>query len=132
VVLTAWQFANFYREYQGRYRIMWAHAYDPTAFRDAAESIIENDRARAAEAVYLPAGFYDAGAKWRFYTLKHDRPGLWRRTRYFKDLSELNTAPSGVIALLPHGNGATPEAWETIRLLKDAGGEPIAAVIRRR
>jgi 4-amino-4-deoxy-L-arabinose transferase-like glycosyltransferase len=132
VVLTAWQFANFYREYQGRYRIMSAHAYDPTAFRDAAESIIENDRARAAEAVYLPAGFYDAGAKWRFYTLKHDRPGLWRRTRYFKDLSELNTAPSGVIALLPHGNGATPEAWETIRLLKDAGGEPIAAVIRRR
>ena len=132
VILMAWQFAGFYREYQGDYRVSSAHAYDPTAFRQAAESIIESDGARTTEAVYLPTGFYDAGAKWRFYTLKHDRMALWRHTRYFKDLSDLEAAPSGAIAVLPKGHAATPEGWETIRLVTHAGGEPIAAVIRRR
>ena len=68
-----WQFANFYRDYQGSYRIGSAYAYDPTAFREAAESIIGAIGQAPLQAVYMPAGFYDAGAKWRFYTLKHDR-----------------------------------------------------------
>jgi hypothetical protein len=80
----------------------------------------------------MPAGYYDAGAKWHFYTLKHDRLTLWRRTRYFKDRSELDAAPSSGMALLPQGFGAPPEGWETIQLVQNAGGEPIAAVIRRR
>lgn len=132
VVLMTWQFASFYREYHGNYRNYSAPAYDPTAFREAAESIIASDRERAVDAVYMPAGYYDAGAKWHFYTLKHDRLTLWRRTRYFKDRSELDAAPSSGMALLPQGFGAPPEGWETIQLVQNAGGEPIAAVIRRR
>ena len=110
VVLMAWQFADFYRDYHGNLSHRSAHTYDPTAFREAAESIIESDQSRAAEAVYMPTGFYDAGAKWRFYTLKHDRLSLWRRTRYFTNLSELDAAPSSGIALLPQGSGQRPKA----------------------
>ena len=44
VVLMTWQFASFYREYHGNYRVSSAHTYDPTAFREAAESIIESDQ----------------------------------------------------------------------------------------
>jgi hypothetical protein len=34
--------------------------------------------------------------------------------------------------LLPQGLGGPPEGWETVKLVKNTDGEPIAAVIRRR
>ena len=81
-VMMVWQFAVFYRDYHSSYRIGSGHVFDPTAFRETAALMIESDAERAAGAVYLPANFYDVGAKWRFYTQKHDRPSLWLRTTY--------------------------------------------------
>ena len=132
-VLMAWQFAVFAREYHGSYRIGSGHVYDPTAFRDAAELIIASDGERAAGAIYLPSNFYDVGAKWRFYTMKHDRPLLWRRTKYFGDAAALTAAPANSIAVLPQSSGdATPlNGWSTIGVVKNLMGEPTAAVIRR-
>ena len=75
--------------------------------------VIESDRRRAA-AVYMPSNFYDAGAKWRFYTRKHDRPALWRNTRYFGDVSALGAAPAGSIAVVPQvdASATPPDGWE--------------------
>ena len=132
-VLMAWQFAVFSREYHGSYRIGSGHVYDPTAFRGVAELVIASDGERAADAVYLPSNFYDVGAKWRFYTMKHDRPLLWRRTQYFGDAATLARAPANAIAVLPQTSASAtpPDGWSTIGVVKNLMGEPTAAVIRR-
>ncbi len=133
VLLMAWQFTAFYRDYHGSYRISSGHVYDPTAFRGVAELVIGSDNARAVDAVYMPSNFYDVGAKWHFYTLKHDRAALWRRTRYFGDAATLAAAPPNAIAVLPHTNANTspPPGWATIGVVTNLMGEATAAVIRR-
>ena len=131
VVAMAWQFATFYRDYHGEYRVASGFAYDPTAFRDAAESIIRIDADGGVGAVYIPSNFYDASAKWRFYTQKHDRRALWLRTRYFDGVSGLETAPPDTIAVLPAAIASSVAGWETIAVIKDLGGEPAATLIRR-
>ena len=129
----AWQFTGFHREYHERYRIASASAYDPTAFRGAAELVIESDRRHAATAIYMPTNFYDAGAKWRFYTRKHDRPALWRNTHYFGDAATLSAAPPDAIAVVPQAGAtaAVPDGWTLIGVVSSIGGEPTTAVIRK-
>lgn len=120
--VTVVMFALFHREYHGTYRIASARAYDPTAFREAATLIINSDQQQSAAAVYLPSGFYDAGAKWRFYTLKHQRATLWQRTTYFSDTASLAAAPVGNIAVVPHTDArfTPPPAWATIGIATTA------------
>lgn len=131
-ISMAWQFGTFYREYHGEYRARSAKAYDATAFRDAAELIIRGDTERAADAVYLPTNFYDVGAKWRFYTLAHERPDLWRRTKYFAGAPGLRSAPVGSIAVLPQAvTSQPPDGWATIGIVKNLSGDVTAAVLRR-
>ena len=132
-VMMVWQFSVFYRDYHTSFRIGSGHVFDPTAFRDTAALIIENDAERAAGAVYLPANFYDVGAKWRFYTQKHDRPSLWQQTTYFADVSALAAAPPDSIAVLPatSANSGPPEGWTTVGVVKNLMGEPASVVIRR-
>jgi hypothetical protein len=134
VILGAYEFTSFYRDYHTRYRNGSARAYDPTAFRGAAELVFAADAERAASEVYLPSNFYDVGAKWRFYTLKHERTALWHRTKYFADPSALDAAPADAIAVIPQAGDqvALPERWTTIGVSRDPAGEPTATVIRRR
>ena len=133
VVAMFWQFGGFYRRYHGGYRIASGFSYDPTAFRGAAELIIETARSTDVAAVYLPLNFYDVGAKWRFYTQKHQQPGLWQRTRFFSGPSELAAAPSDTLAVLPQAGEDTPvpAQWTTLGVIRNLGGEPTAAVIRK-
>jgi 4-amino-4-deoxy-L-arabinose transferase-like glycosyltransferase len=134
VILAAYEFTGFYRDYHSRYRIGSGRAYDPTAFRVVAEIVINADAERAAAEIYLPNNFYDAGAKWRFYTLKHERAPLWHRTKYFADPSALDAAPADAIAVVPQAGEqvALPQGWTTIGVARDLAGEPTAAVVRRR
>ena len=132
VVFMAWQFTSFYRDYHGRYRLGSAYAYDPTAFREAAESIIRVDAEAAVQAVYMPVNYYDSSAKWRFYTNKHDRPDLWRRTRYYDGLAALAPAPADSVAVVPVANGQSVDGWETIAIVKSLTAEPTATIIRRK
>lgn len=130
-VLMLWQFSGFYRDYHGNYRLESARAYDPTGFRDAAELIIKSDDQRAASAVYLPTNFYDVGAKWRFYTTRHERASLWARTKYFGDIAALN-APPDSLALLPESAAtAPPRGWSIVGEVKNLMGETTAALLRR-
>ena len=131
--LMAFQFAVFCVEYHEDYRVRSSRAYDPTSFRDVAALIISSDGEQAATVVYLPTNFYDVGAKWRFYTLKHDRPALWLRTQYFGDISALVAAPPNSIAVIPQTDAPAtlPDGWAIIDVVKNLMGEPTAAVVRR-
>jgi hypothetical protein len=132
-LVMAWQFVGFYRDYLGDYRTRSGHAYDATAFRPTAESIVDEDRRSPIERVYLPAGYYDVGAKWRFYTIKHERPRLWARTEYYANPGALGSAPAGSIAVVPVSSDrpVAIAGWTTIDVTRNLTGDPIAVVIRR-
>lgn len=132
-VMMAWQFAAFYRDYLGDYRIRSGHAYDSTAFRTTAELIVAEDQRSPIERVYLPSGYYDVSAKWRFYTIKHERPALWPRTEYYANPGALASAPAGSIAVVPATSDRPLEivGWSTVELMRNLIGDPTAVVIRR-
>lgn len=132
-IVMTWQFAGFYREYHTTYRAASARAYDPTAFHDAAEALIEQDRIVRVDAVLLPQNYYDVSAKWRFYTTSHDRRELLQRTRYYADIAALSAAPANALALLPLNGGmpVAPEGWTVVAVIKDLNGDPSSVVFRR-
>ena len=131
-LVMAWQFSGFYREYHTTYRSASARAFDPTAFRESADGLIEQDRTSRAEAVFLPLNYYDVGAKWRFYTISHDRRDVLKRTRYYPDAAALSSAPAHSLALLPSDVAAKPpEGWTVVNVVKDLNGEPASVIIRR-
>lgn len=132
-IVVAWQFTAFYRDYLGNYRVRSGSAFDPTAFKGAAELIIAEDRRAPVPAVHLPTGFYDVGAKWRFYTIKHDRIELWRRTQYYPGhASALAGAAPGTLAVVPVPQSPDVEGWSAIEIVRDLAGQPTLTVIRKR
>ena len=132
-LIMASQFTAFYRDYLGSYRVRSGAAFDPTAFKVAAESIIAEDGRAPIPAVYLPTGFYDVGAKWRFYTTKHDRASLWQRSQYFSgDVTSIAGAAPGSVAVVPIRWPAAADGWTTVETVRDLAGEPTSVVIRRR
>jgi 4-amino-4-deoxy-L-arabinose transferase-like glycosyltransferase len=133
VVVGAWQFTAFLRDYHGDYRVRSSHAYDASAFGSAVEVILNADEQSPVPAVYLPIGLYDIGAKWRFYTTKHDRPGLWRATRYYEALEKVGDAHAGAMAVLPWMSGSrnAVDGWSTVREVTSLGGAPAVIVLRR-
>jgi 4-amino-4-deoxy-L-arabinose transferase-like glycosyltransferase len=133
VLTMGWQFTGFYRRYHDGYRIASGLSYDPTAFRGVAELIIDTASAADVAAVYIPQNFYDAGAKWRFYTQKHHQQALWQRTRFFAESSELAGAPESALAVIPQAgeDTAVPPRWSVVAVVRNLGGEPTAAVVRK-
>lgn len=132
-LMMAWQFAGFYRDYLGNYRIRSGHTYDSTAFGTTAELIVAEDRRSPIERVYLPSGYYDVSAKWRFYTTKHERRGLWQRTEYYSSLAALATAPAGSIAVVPVTSSSPPaiEGWSTVEVIRNLMGDPTVSLLAR-
>jgi hypothetical protein len=130
-LVMAWQFTAFYRDYLDNYRVRSAAAFDPTAFKEGAELIISDDQRDPVDAVYLPLGFYDVGAKWRFYTTKHDRPALWRRTHYFSDVAALNAAAPGAVAVIPASRETPAGGWRVTGTIRNPMGEETLSLIRR-
>ena len=130
VVIMGWQFAVFYRDYLGNYRERSGHAYDPSAFRDAAVTLIDEEQHAPLPAVYLPAAHYDMGAKWRFYVTKHGAVSLLGRTHYFGSAAALDAGPSGAMAVVATGVPA-PEGWTVVKVIRDLAGQPTLTVLRR-
>src|SRR5688572_27865266 len=131
---SVWQFAVFYNDYHGGYRVRSSNAYDPTAFPEAAETIIAADRGSRIEAIYLPAGLYDISAKWRFHVTKHNQLELLLRTRYFQvNSTALADAPAGSMAVVPFGSedARGGAGWETVKVVRDLEGEATLVVLRR-
>ena len=132
-IVMAIQFTAFYHDYLGSYRVRSASAFDPTAFKGAAEVLIAEDERAPVAAVYLPTDFYDVGAKWRFYTTKHDRPQLWQRTQFFSgDTATIANATPGSLAVVPATQPAATDGWAAVETVRDLAGEPTLTVVRRR
>jgi hypothetical protein len=133
VVLAAaalWQFAAFQRDYYGNYRVRSGHAYDPTAFGLAAEAIIDDDGRSPIPRVFIPMNLHDASAKWRFYTAKHGRGELWRRTSYYAAPAELADAPAASVAVVPEPAGELA-GWGRVDTVRNLMGEPTVVILRR-
>jgi hypothetical protein len=96
--------------------------------------MITEDRAANIPRVFLPVNFHDVGAKWRFYTTKHDRLALWQRTTYYSGaVADLAAAPTGAVAVVPIADaGSSPvDGWSNVRVVKNLVDEPTLKVIRR-
>ena len=131
------QFGYFYRDYQTEYRGRADAAYDPTAFRGAAELMIAMNDAEPVPRFYLTAPLYDVSAKWRFYATKQGREALLARTQYFDgNLMAIDGAAPGSVALIA-ADGARGAAggeiphWTIERTITNLSGEPTLVVLRR-
>lgn len=132
MAVMIWQFAGFYRDYFGNYRIRSSHAFDPSAFGEAAELILDEDQRSPIPIVYLPAGFYDVSAKWRFHTTKHQREELWKRTQYYSGaIGDLAAAPDSLAVLPLSDDRHTVSGWTTVKVVASLMGEPTLLVLRR-
>src|SRR5262249_36823830 len=94
VLAMVGQFAYFCRDYFGHYQDRAGFSFDPSHFRDLAESAVAADAARRAPAIYVSQQFDDGSVRWRFYVTKLHRVDLLERTRYFEgDGLDLDSAP---------------------------------------
>jgi len=131
ITVSALQFAAFYRDYFSSYRVSSAHSYDPTAFGTVAEVLARHHAQHPITRVFLPAGYYDVGAKWRFYLTKLEIEDLRSRTQYYsRAADDLVDAAVDSIALLPDGVEAI-SGWATIATISNLMGAPTATLIRR-
>ena len=95
------QYAWFYRDYFGDYRVRSAFWFDPVNFRGVAESLLANDPPDNPHPVYLSQDLDDVAARWRFYLAKHHREDLLPRTRLFTASGfDLTTIPAGSLIVL--------------------------------
>ena len=76
------QFARFYGDYFGDYRIRSSTWFERN-IRGALTNIEERDAHEPRPAVYLPTSIPWIDAYWKFYLLKDHRTYLTERTRYF-------------------------------------------------
>ena len=128
------QFAEFYFDYFTHYKHRSAFYYDPVAFRDVAQYLFDQG---AAPAYYFADDLDDAGAKWRFYTIKHSRQDLLARTRHVAaDGPEPAAAPSGsfLVMYVDRAKLAAleqPGVWAVVKVIKDIDQRETAAILRK-
>ena len=128
------QFAGFYFDYFTHYKFRSAFYYDPVAFRDVAQYLFDQG---PAPAYYFADDLDDAGAKWRFYTIKHSRQDLLARTRYVSlGGSAPATAPSGsfLVMYVDRAKLAAleqPGQWAVVKVIKDVDQRETAAILRK-
>jgi 4-amino-4-deoxy-L-arabinose transferase-like glycosyltransferase len=130
------QFAYVYRDYFTHYQRRSAFYYDPAAFRGVAESLIAAQPPDAAPTTYFSTQLDDVGAKWRFYTTKHHREELLRRTRYFDEVGELGGAAHGSFAVLYAQDPSVPGLlhagqWTLVSTVSDIDDRRASVILRR-
>jgi 4-amino-4-deoxy-L-arabinose transferase-like glycosyltransferase len=137
VLAQAVQFAGFYRDYLGDYRVRSAAAYDPTAFTEAAPFLVDS-LAGGAPGLYLASPMYDVSAKWRFFATKLGRADLLSRTRYFDgDIALLPATAAGSLVVVPWNAAQVQRltatgAWTLAKEVRNLPGDPTLAILSRR
>jgi hypothetical protein len=132
------QFAGFYRDYMGDYRLRTAVWFERN-IRGMTEEIIAMDGTDRVPAVYLatrdiPWGRY----QWPFYLLKYNRTDLMDRTVFFDpDTFDPAKVPAGAVvvtfaesALLPRLRASG--LFDERRVIAEPTGEPSFIVFMRR
>lgn len=131
------QFAGFYGDYFGDYRLRSARSADATAFSEVAAALLAAVDRDDPPVIYLTTPMHDASAKWRFYMTKHGRLDLLDRTRYFDgQVLALKDAPPGSLAVVPLEEVSTAGvtesgAWVVDRSVTDLTGNPVVVIVRK-
>jgi 4-amino-4-deoxy-L-arabinose transferase-like glycosyltransferase len=99
LALLPWQFASFYRDYFGDYRVRSAEWFAPNV-RDGVEQILSLDDPLQPARVYLDLEIGNIENYWRFYLIKHHRDDLLARTTFFRsDSVDVNAMPDRSLVL---------------------------------
>jgi 4-amino-4-deoxy-L-arabinose transferase-like glycosyltransferase len=131
------QFTSFARDYFDEYPQRSAPWIDTMNFRGVADYVIAS--ASEAPAVYLSHDDIgeDKAVKWKFHLLASDRVDLWERSRYLEAeaASRTDIAPGSVLILSagnPRLSRLDGNGWSVATIVRDAAGEPAAAILRKR
>ena len=106
-------------------------------FRGVADYVIAF--ASEVPAVYLSYDDIgeDKAVKWKFHLLASDRLDLWERSQYLEaDAASRSDIASGSVLILsavnPRLSGLESGGWSVATIVRDAAGEPAAAILRKR
>ena len=104
LVLMPAQFALFYRDYMGDYRLRTAVWFERN-IRELAAQVLDSDRHRPVPAVYLTSREIPwIRYQWHFFLLKSGHTELLERTIYFSpDEFNPSTLPSGALVVASPG-----------------------------
>ena len=101
LVLVPVEFSTFYRDYFGEYRLTSAEWFNRN-IRGGLEDVIAREDPRRPIPVYLNTDIGNVEQFWRFYLVKHDRPDLLPRTKYFDPRTvAVQTIPPGSFVVCP-------------------------------
>jgi hypothetical protein len=131
------QFASFWHDYFGDYRIRSAFSFDPANFRGVAEFLIASSPSSGTPPIYLSEDLDDVAARWRFYLIKHRRQELLERTSLFRAAGlDLGRVPAGSLLVL-YANDPVVSAWlgpgkcAIAALITDIAAEHSAVILRK-
>ena len=132
LVMIPLQFSGFLRDYFSGQSAEASRALDPTAFRETAELLLNDDFADGAPVIALTSPLYDVSAKWRFYCTKAGRVDLLNRTRYFSGrLDDINDLPPGSLAIMETAQATDANGWTRVAAPQSEFGEAPLTVLRR-
>ena len=131
LVAAPLQFAYFYYDYFGHYKLRSAFYYDPVAFDVVAVNLFKEP---PAPAYYFTNDVDDASVKWRYYALKYGRQDVLPLTTYIEPDAHPD-APAGSL-LVTYVDGARIKAlneagWRRVMLNLDVDNRPAAVVLRK-
>ena len=134
MVAVPWQFAGFYQDYMGRYRVN-AGSWLGGNTRDAMTAAVQRQPAGATGPVYVSRDIPFAHRYWRFYALAAGRADLIDRAVFYGP--EAPAAPAGSELLCPvpsEGCRAllAPESgWTLVETITDLDGTRSFALLER-
>ena len=136
LIAMPFQYVYFYRDYFTGYRTRSAFWFDPIDFRDVAEFLMSSDANGNVPTVYLSEDLDDVGARWRFYTLKHAKEELWRRTRYLPAAIDSSGVAAGSLIVLYANDARLPtlvgsHSYSVARTIVDVAGSASAVILRK-
>jgi hypothetical protein len=131
LVASPIQFAYFYYDYVGHYKLRSAFYYDPVAFQDVAGHLIESPD---TPAFYFTNDVDDASVKWRFYATGDGRADLLARTKYI-DVGDWPDAPAGSRLVTYDDSARLAElaaaGWTVERVITDVDHRRAAVILRK-
>ena len=128
---SAAQFGYFYFDFFTHYKLRSAFYYDPVAFQDVADRLIQ---APDAPAYYFTTDVDDASVKWRFYTTLEGRTDLLSRTHYVGRDDRPAAAPGSLLVTYDDAariKALVDEGWSVATVVKDVDNRPAAVILRK-
>ncbi|MGE0863897.1 MAG: ArnT family glycosyltransferase [Vicinamibacterales bacterium] len=129
------QFAGFYSDYMGRYRVDSAHWFGGNT-RDLFNAAIARAGVDSGVQVLVSDAIPFAERYWRFYALASDRPDLIDRMERYAP-GQAGAARAGTLLACPLSTAgcqdliANPAAWRQVTMVAELAGSPSFALLER-